>query len=148
MRSPTFVAGDRDRWVAFPGDPATSPLEVAMERSGSLSTLTARVRRLRNYRLLANSFAVLFSIALAMIVFRWVFPWLFSVLVFVWTADAFLLAVLAVPWLLVSWGLALGKIKCPSCHAPFSSQVHLWFPKVCQSCGYDITAPKSGAHTR
>jgi len=116
-----------------------------MEQSASISRLTARARRLRIYRLLANSFPALLVIALAVFVFRWMFPWLFSILVFVWTADAFLLVVLAVPWLLVSWGLAFGKIKCPSCAAPFVSKFHLWVPKACQSCGYDITGPKNGA---
>jgi len=116
-----------------------------VEQSGSLPSLTARVRRLRIYRLLANSFPALLAIALAVLVFRWMFPWLFSVLVWIWTADAFLLVVLAVPWLLVSWGLTLGKIKCPSCDAPFVNRFHLWVPRTCQTCGYDVTAPHTGA---
>jgi hypothetical protein len=120
---------------------STSSLEVGMDQSGSLP----RLRRLRSYRVLANSFTPLLAVALAVIVLRWMFPWLFSILVFVWTADAFLLVVLAVPWLLVSWAFALGKIKCPSCDAPFASKFHLWVPKACQNCGYDITAPKNGA---
>jgi hypothetical protein len=120
-------------------------LEAAMEQSGSLSPLTARVRRLRIYRWLANAFAPLLAVALAVIVFRWLFPWLFSLLVLVWTADAFLLVVLAIPWLLVSWAFALGTIKCPLCEAPFAAKFHLWVPKACQSCGYDITAAKNGA---
>jgi hypothetical protein len=116
-----------------------------MDQSGSLPGLTARVRRLRIYRLLANSFPALLVIALAVLVFRWMFPWTFSVLVFVWTVDAFFLIVLAIPWLLVSWALAFGKPKCPSCDAPFTSKFHLWVPKTCQSCGYDITAPNDSA---
>jgi hypothetical protein len=116
-----------------------------MQQADSLPPLTARVRRLRNYRLLANAFAPLVAVALAVLVFRWVFPWLFSLLVFVWTADAFLLAVLAIPWLLLSCAFALGRIKCPLCDAPFASKFHLWVPKACQSCGYDITAPKNRA---
>jgi hypothetical protein len=114
-----------------------------MEQSGSLSPLTARVRRLRNYRSLANALTPLLAMALAVLVFRWMFPWLFSVLVVVWSADAFLLVLLAVPWLLVSCAFALGRIKCPSCDAPFASKFHLWVPKACQSCGYDITAHKN-----
>ena len=116
-----------------------------MEQSPYSLPLTARVRRLRTYRLLANAFAPLLAIALAVLVFRWMFPWLFSLLVYVWIADALLLIVLAVPWLLVSRAFALGRIKCPSCDAPFVSKLHLWVPKTCQSCGYDITAPKNGA---
>jgi hypothetical protein len=116
-----------------------------MDQSGSLPGVTARVRRLRIYRRLANSFPALLVVALAVLVFRWMFPWTFSVLTVVWTADAFLLVALAVPWLLVSWALALGKIKCPSCDAPFANSFHLWVPKACQSCGCDMTAPKSGA---
>jgi len=124
------------------GSPSTSPLEVTMEQSPSL---TASVRRLRAYRLLANSFPALLAIALAVIVFRWVFPRLFSALVVIWSADALLLVVLAVPWLLVSWALALGKIKCPACAAPFATKFHLWVPKTCQTCGYDIIALQPGA---
>ena len=112
-----------------------------MEQSASLPPLTARVRRLRIYRLLVNAFAPLLAVALAVLIFRWMFPWLFSLLVYVWTADALLLVVLAIPWLLVSLSFARGKIKCPSCEAPFVSKLHLWVPKTCQSCGYDITAP-------
>lgn len=116
-----------------------------MGQSSSLPGLTARVRRLRIYRLLANSFPPLLAVALAVLVFRWMFPWLFSALELIWIADAFLLLVLTIPWLLVSWGLALGKIKCPSCEAAFATKFHLWVPKTCQTCGYDITAPQNGA---
>jgi hypothetical protein len=113
-----------------------------MEQSDSVTRLTVRVRRLRIYRLVANSFVPLLAVALAVLVFRWLFPWIFSVLVVVWTTDALLLAVLAVPWLVVSWALALGKVKCPSCEGPFASRFHLWFPKSCQGCGFDITSRK------
>ena len=100
-----------------------------MEPSGSPPGLTARAWRLRIYRLFANSFPALLAVALAVVVFRRMFPWLFSALELIWTADAFLLAVLVAPWLLVSWGLALGKIKCPSCDGPFATKFHLWVPK-------------------
>jgi hypothetical protein len=115
-----------------------------MEPSGSLPQFTARVQRLRIFRLLANSFVPLLAVALAMLVFRSIFPWLFSVLAFIWTADALLLVLLVAPWILVSWALASGKIKCPACDASFASKFHLWVPKACQSCGYDITAAKYG----
>jgi hypothetical protein len=99
----------------------------------------------RSYRLLANSFTALLAFALLLLVLRWMFPWLLSALVLVWSADAFLLLVLAVPWLLVSWAFGLGKIKCPSCEAPFASRFHLWVPKACDHCGYDVTAPANRA---
>ena len=114
-----------------------------MQQPERLPLLVADVRRLRIYRLLANSYVPLLAVALALLVLRWIFPWLFSVLAIVWTADALLLILLAVPWLLVSWALASGKIRCPSCHAPFASKFHLWAPKACQNCRYDITAPMS-----
>lgn len=116
-----------------------------MQQSASLLTLNARVRRLRSYRLLTNAFAPLVAVALAVLVFRWMFPWLFSLMVDVWKVDAVLLVVFAVPWLVLSGAFALGKIKCPSCAAPFASRFHLWVPKACECCGYDITAPESGA---
>lgn len=113
-----------------------------MEQSASVPRLTARVRRLRIYRLLANSYVPLLAVAVVVLVFRLIFPRLFWVLAFIWTADAFLLGVVLVPWLLVSWTLSSGKIKCPSCNGPFAPKFHLWVPKDCQCCGYDITAPK------
>jgi hypothetical protein len=116
-----------------------------VEQSGLTRRLADRTRRLRIYRLLANSFWPLLAVALLVLVLRWTVPQLLSVLVVVWTADALFLVVLAVPWLLVSWALALGRIKCPSCDAPFVSKFHLWVPKTCQNCGYDVTAPKNGA---
>jgi hypothetical protein len=118
-----------------------------MEQSASVARLTARVRRLRVYRLLANSYVPLLAVAAVVLVFRLIFPRLFSVLAFIWSADAFLLAVLVVPWLLVWRALSSGKIKCPSCNAPFAAKFHLWVPKDCQRCGYDITAPKYGVTT-
>jgi len=120
-------------------------LAVAVQRPDSGLRLTARVRRLRTYRLLANSYVPLLAITLALLVFRWIFPWLFSVLTYVWAADAFLLVLLAVPWLLVSSALAFGKIKCPACEGRFATAFHVWIPKACQSCGYDITIPTTSA---
>ena len=111
-----------------------------MEHSGSLPPLTARVKRLRIYRLLANAFVPLLAVALAVLVFRWLFPWLFSLLVYVWTADAVVLVVIAIAWLLMACAFALGRIRCPACDGPFASKFHLWVPKTCQGCGYDITA--------
>ena len=100
---------------------------------------------MRVKRQLVNSFAPLLVIALAVLVLHLMFPYLFSVLVWVWTADAFLLLVLAILWVLGSWAFASGKIKCPACAAPFAAEFHLWIPKTCQACGYDITAPPSEA---
>lgn len=128
--------------------PLSFTVRSDMEQSSSLPPLTARLRRLRIYRLVANAFAPLFTIALAVLVFRWMFPWLFSLLVLVWTADALVLAVVAIPWLLVMYAFARGRIKCPLCDAPFAPKFHLWIPKTCQSCGYDITAPENGATSK
>jgi protein-S-isoprenylcysteine O-methyltransferase Ste14 len=116
-----------------------------MPQFASLPSLAARTRRLRDYRLLVNTFAPLLTIVLAVLVFRWVFPWVFSVLIYVWAAAALLLVVFAVPWLLVWCAFALGRIKCPACEAPFASRFRLWIPKTCQSCGYDVTASKKRA---
>lgn len=116
-----------------------------MDKSDSLSGSSALVRRLRLYRLLANTFVVLLAFALVLLLLRWFLPWVFALLLFLWTADAILLAVLSVPWLLVAAALALGRIVCPSCHGPFTSRFRLWVPKACDKCGYDITAPPRGA---
>ena len=119
---------------------SASPLEVAMAQFGSAPWSTARARRLRIYRLLANSFGPLLAVALLTIVLRWTFPPLLLAMVVVWMPVAALLVVLAVPWLLVSWGFALGAIKCPSCGVAFAPRFTLWVPKNCRSCGYDINA--------
>jgi hypothetical protein len=115
-----------------------------MEQSRSLPPITARVRQLRFYRQLVNAFVPLLAAALAVLVFRFMFPWTFTRLVILWTADALLLVVLAIPWLLLSWGFASGRIKCPSCEARFACRFHLWVPKACETCGYDITT--AGTH--
>jgi hypothetical protein len=112
-----------------------------MERSDRLTQLVGRTRRLQSYRLLANAALVLLVVALAALVFRWVFPYFFSVLLWLWTAEAFLVLGLAIAWCLGSWAFASGKIKCPACQAPFTTRFHLWVPRACQACGYDITAP-------
>jgi hypothetical protein len=116
-----------------------------MQRSDSLAHLTAHARHVRTKRHLVNLFAPLLVIALALLVFHWVFPSLFSVLAWVWRADVFLLLALALLWGLGSWAFAAGKIKCPACVAPFAAKFHLWIPKTCQACGYDITAPRGEA---
>ena len=116
-----------------------------MEAPGSSQRRTAGFRRLRLYRRLVNVYPSLLVVALAVLVFRWMFPGLFSVLVYVWTVDALLLLVLAVPWLLVSWAFAFGKIKCPACDGPFASKFYLLVPKACENCGCDISAPQTPA---
>jgi len=119
-----------------------------MEQSESLRRVIARARRLRGYRLLANSFPAVAAIALLVLVLRWTIPQLLWLLLIIWRADALLMVVLAVPWLVVSWALALGKIKCPSCEGPFTARFHLWVPRTCQKCGFDITAPAVSAGHR
>jgi hypothetical protein len=115
-----------------------------MEKSGSLPGSSTSVRRLRLYRLVANAFVILAAFALVLLLLRWFFPWIFALLVFLWTADAILLAALSVPWLLIASALALGRVVCPACHAPFTSRFHLWVPKTCEKCGYDISAATKG----
>jgi hypothetical protein len=112
-----------------------------MERPDLLPELLVRTRQLQNYRLLVNSLLVLLVVVLAALVFRWVFPYLFSVLLGLWTAEALVLLGLAVAWCLGSWAFATGKFKCPACHAPFTTRFHLWVPRTCGACRYDITAP-------
>jgi hypothetical protein len=119
-----------------------------VEQSDFALQLHERVRRLRAYRGLANALVPFLVMALAVLVFRWMFPGFFSVLVWVWTADVFLLALVAVPWLLIAWSFASGRIKCPVCEAPFAARVHLWIPKACQACGYDINLPPQVALAR
>lgn len=115
-----------------------------MPQLNSLPPLATSVRRLRAYRLLANASAPLLVIALAVIVFRWVFPYLFSVLVYVWAAAGLLLLVLVIPWTVVLCAFALGKIRCPACGGPFASGFQLWVPRHCHTCGYDVTSAAAG----
>jgi|ERR1700722_640899 hypothetical protein len=106
----------------------------------ALAHLKARVRQLRTYRLLVNAFVPVLVMALAALAFRWVFPYLFSVLTWLWTTETLLLLALAVAWALGSWAFASGKFKCPACHAPFATKFHLWVRGTCQACGYDLAA--------
>ena len=116
-----------------------------MQQADSLTHRAARLRQLRLYRTVANVYPALLAMALAVLVFRWMFPWLFSALVYVWAADIVVLLVFAVPWLLISWAFASGKIRCPACEAPFTSRFHLWVPKACEHCGCQITIGRNGA---
>jgi hypothetical protein len=107
--------------------------------------LAVRARQLRVYRALANVYPALLAMALVVLVFRWLFPWLFSVLIYIWAADLIVLMVLAVPWLLVSWAFSSGRIKCPACNAAFAPRFHLWVPHACQSCGCKIGTHRAAA---
>ena len=124
---------------------STSPLEAAMEQPEPSLRLASRARRLRIYRLLANSFGPLLAVALLAVVLRWSLPQLTAALVVIWLPVALLLVVLAVPWLVVSLGFASGLIKCPSCDVPLAPHFTLWIPKTCRNCGYDINAALVGA---
>ena len=116
-----------------------------MAQVGPLTNASARFRRLRFYRGLVNVYPPLLVIAIAALVFWWMFPWLFSVLVWVWAVDALVVLALAVPWVSLSWAFARGKIRCPACAGPVATRFQLLIPKTCASCGCDITAPKTGA---
>jgi hypothetical protein len=115
-----------------------------MEHADPVAPPAAEVQRLRNYRRLANTLTPLPVITAALLAFRWVFPWLFSRLVFVWSADAIVLIILAIPWLVLSCAFAFGRIRCPACHGAFTCGFHLFVPKACHGCGYDVTAPRKG----
>jgi hypothetical protein len=113
-----------------------------MQRSAQLPQPTLRTRHVRIKRQLVNSLVLLLVIVSALLLLHWEFPYLFSVLAWVWAADAFLLVVLAGLWALGSWAFASGKIVCPACSAPFATGFHLWIPKTCHACGFDVTAPR------
>ena len=104
-----------------------------------------RLRRLRSYRLLCNAAIPLLVAAVAVLVFRWMFPTLFGVLIWVWEADLVVLVLAAVVWLVVSWTFASGRVECPACAGPFTGHFHLWIPKTCQACGYDVTSAHNPA---
>jgi hypothetical protein len=110
-----------------------------MERSSHLPELNALATQLRRYRLLVNSLVPLLVVALAVLVFRWVFPYFFFVLAWLWTTEALVLLGLALAWAFGSWAFASGKIKSPACDASFATKFHLWVPRACQACGFDIT---------
>jgi hypothetical protein len=98
------------------------------------------VNRVRAYRQLCNALVPLLVAVIAILVFRWMFPFTFSLLLYWWAADVALLVIVAVPWLSLSWAFATGRIKCPACHGPFASGFHLWVPKTCHQCAFDVTA--------
>jgi hypothetical protein len=98
------------------------------------------ISRVRAYRQLCNALVPLLVAAIAILVFRWMFPFTFSLLLYWWAADAALLVMSAVAWLLLSWAFASGRIKCPACRGPFASGFHLWVPKTCHQCSFDVTA--------
>jgi hypothetical protein len=86
-----------------------------METFGFAPWMTARAKRLRLYRLLGNSFWYYAAICLLAGFLRWALPQLSDTVGFAFVSFAALFAVLAIPWLIVSWGFQFGLIKCPSC---------------------------------
>jgi len=112
-----------------------------MQAPASAAILGARARDVRARRLLVNALLPLLVTAVGLLVFHWVFPYLFSVLVWLWTAEALFAVALAAVWCVGWWAFASGKIKCPACARPFAAKLHLWVPSACQTCGYDVTAP-------
>jgi len=116
-----------------------------MEPAASHPQLNAQALQLRTYRALTNASILLLVVASALLVTHFVFPYLFSVLLRVWTVDALLVFVLAVAWLCGMWAFASGRIKCPACAAPFATGFHFWVPKTCQACGRDVTVPHGAA---
>jgi hypothetical protein len=119
-----------------------------MSGPDSLPHLDIRTQHVRTQRLLVNLLAPTLAIALALFVFHGVFPYFFSVLVWLWTVEGLLLVALAVLWVLGSWAFASGKIRCPGCAAAFSPGFHVWIPKTCHACGYDVTLGPGRTHFR
>jgi hypothetical protein len=104
--------------------------------------MTARARRLRVYRFLANSGWILIALVLLPQVLGRVFPGMSDLAVFIWLPAGLLLLVLMVPWLLIVLGFQFGAIKCPSCEAPYATRSTLWIGSYCGNCGYDIDTPR------
>jgi hypothetical protein len=100
--------------------------------------MTARAKRLRLYRLIGNSFWYYAAICLLAGLLRWALPQLSDTVGFAFVPFAVLFVVLAIPWLIVSWGFQFGLIKCPSCDTRFAPRFPPWIPKACQNCHYDI----------
>jgi hypothetical protein len=109
-----------------------------VEKLAPVPQTTARVRRLRLYRLLGNAGWILAALVLLPLVLGRLFPKISDLSVFIWLPSGLLLLVLMLPWLLVLWGFQYGAIKCPSCRLPFALRSTTWIPKSCQNCGYDI----------
>jgi hypothetical protein len=118
--------------------PSTSPLEVAVETFSFAPWMTARAKRLRLYRLVANSFWFLLGLILLANLLRWAIPQLGSILGYLFLPLGILMPLLGIPWLIISWGFSSGTIKCPSCDARFAPKFWPWVPKSCQNCHYDI----------
>jgi hypothetical protein len=111
-----------------------------VETFSYLPWMAARARRLRLYRLLANSFWYWLVLLLFSRLLIWAVPQVRVTLGFILRPFALLLGLLVIPWLLISSGFQCGAIKCPSCDARFTPKFWPWIPKCCQNCRYDIYA--------
>ena len=109
-----------------------------MERFSFTPWLAARAKRLRLYRLLAHSAWWFLGLILVANLLRWAIPQIGPILGYLFLPLSVLMVLLAIPWLLASWGFQFGLIKCPSCDARFAPKFPPWIPKACQNCGYDI----------
>lgn len=130
--------------IQYSGGSLKLTVKVAMKQFAPLPRPTVHTQHVRIGRRLVNSLVPLSVVVLTLLLLHWEFPYMFSVLAWVWAADAFFLLVIAVLWSFGSWTFASGRIKCPACSAPFATEFHLWISKTCHACGYDITAPQNG----
>jgi hypothetical protein len=100
--------------------------------------ITARVKRLRVYRLLCNTVWSLFTFIVLGGVMSEAFPRTAHLFGLIGLPVALVGAVLLVPGLIASWGFQFGLIKCPSCDKRFAQRFQPWIPRACQNCRYDI----------
>ena len=113
-----------------------------MEEFSLAPWMTARARRLRIYRAIANIFWPFVAVILVLNVLRGLLPRGSEGLVLIlWLPFGIAMFLLGVPWLLLNWGFMFGFIKCPSCDSRFAPRISLgWVPRTCQNCGFDIRA--------
>ena len=109
-----------------------------METFGFAPWMTARAKRLRLYRFVANSFWYYLALCLIGALLSWALPKFSDMVGYVFVPFALLFGALLIPWFLISSAFQFGFIKCPSCDARFALKFWPWVPKSCQNCHYDI----------
>lgn len=104
----------------------------------SRDALVKPAKKMRIYRLLANSFWV-FLLAIAVFQgLRWLFPGSAEVVAMLFMPFSLAMGVLLAPWFLISVAFTWGIIRCPCCDSRFKGVFAVVVPRVCSNCGFDI----------
>ncbi len=94
---------------------------------------------LRWLRRVANSWFVLFLVALFLNLLLWLLPAIDRDLIgYIWAPFGFMVFVGILPWFVVGICFTWGIIKCPCCNERFTRGYIFRIGEECQHCGFNV----------